>query len=201
MTERERDIVIGTVLGDAFLQKTGKKNARVRFEHSLQQKEYIFWKWRELQRYMQDRPKLLVRFNPVWQKCYSYYRCQSHASPIFGKWQAIFYLNHRKQVPHVIGKLFRRPLSLAVWFMDDGYYYKRDKTAYIYLSPLRREDTERLQQMFAENFGLHPRLEIKKTKAMNFKFSVAETKKLISIITPHVIVAMRYKLGKGPRID
>lgn len=201
MNERERSIVIGTIIGDAFLQQTGKRNARLRFEHSSQQKEYIFWKWRELKRYMQDRPKRIVRWNPIWKKQYAYYRCQSHASPQFGKLQAMFYIDHRKRIPSEITKLLAKPLALAVWFMDDGYYYARDKTAYIYLSHFTPHDIQRLKEALRMNFDLHPKLERKKTSALNFKFTAEETKKLIRLIAPHVIQSMRNKIGEEPRID
>ncbi len=201
MIKRERSIVIGCILGDGFLQKTGKKNARLRLEHSALQKEYIFWKWRELRRYMQDKPKYLRRFNPVWKKRYNYYCCQSHSSPEFGEFQRLFYDEQHKRIPAAIGKLLNSPLALAVWFMDDGYYYKRDKTAYIYLSKLTAEDIQGLKDALAENFNLCPKLEKKKTRALDLKFSVEESKKLVNIIAPHVIESMRHKIGEEPRID
>ncbi len=201
MIKRERSIVIGCVLGDGFLQKTGTHNARLRLEHSASQKEYIFWKWQELKRYMQDKPKPLTRFNEVWKKTYFSYRCQSHASPEFGKLRSAFYSDHRKQIPEAIIILLKDSLALAVWFMDDGYYYARDKTAYIYLSLLTPRDIERLKNVLAENFKLYPKVERKKTGAMNLKFFVEDTKKLFHIIAPHVIKSMRYKIGEEPRID
>lgn len=201
MTERERNIVIGCVLGDGFLQATGKRNARLRLEHSLKQKAYIEWKWDELKRYMQDRPKRLDRFNPVWKKQYQYLRCQSHSSPQFGKLRELFYGSTGKKIPETIAKLLRAPLTLAVWFMDDGYYYGRDRTAYLYLSPLATSDIQWLLDALASNFNLHPKVERKKTGALNLKFSAAETKLLLNLIAPHVISSMRYKIGEEPRID
>lgn len=201
MTKRERSIVIGSVLGDGFLQRTGKNNARLRLEHSQKQKEYIFWKWRELERFMQDKPKRLERFNPVWKKNYSYYRCQSHSGAQFGKLRDIFYGAGRKRVPEEIAKLLSDNLALAVWFMDDGYYYVRDRTAYIYLSKLTALDVKRLSNALAVNFKLYPRLEKKKSGALNFKFSVKDTKILINLIAAHVVESMRYKISEEPRID
>ncbi len=198
MTARERTIVVGCVLGDGFLQATGKRNARLRLEHSATQKEYLFWKWQELKRYMQDRPKRLERFHPVWRKRYSYYRCQSHSSPQFGKLRAVFYRDHGKGIPKEIKKLLATPLALAVWYMDDGYYYVRDRTAYLYLSHLNLTDVQRLKDVLASAFDLYPKLERKKTGALDFKFSAAETRKLMEIVAPHVIKSMRYKLMKNP---
>ena len=202
MNERERNIVTGCILGDGFLQMTGKKNARLRLEHSISQKEYLMWKWSELKRYMQDKPKQMSRLNPVWKKTYNYIRCQSHSSPQLGKLHAKFYSGARKCIPSSIKKMLNH-LALAVWFMDDGYYYARDKTAYIYLPKLTTADIKMLQETLAEQFDLHPKLEIKrkKNRAMNFKFSVEESNKLIHIIAPHVVKSMRYKIGEEPRID
>lgn len=201
MTEREQNIVVGCILGDGFIQATGKRNARLRLEHSQRQKDYLYWKWAELKHLMQDRPKLLQRFNPVWKKTYTYCRCQSHSSPQFGKLRALFYHEQRKRIPEGISKWLAKPLTLAVWFMDDGYYFARDKTAYLYLSPLATPDIKRLEQTLHQAYGLTPKLERKKTGALNFKFSAAATKRLIAIIAPHVITSMRYKIGEEPRID
>lgn len=200
MTQRERNIVIGCILGDGFIQGVGKKSARLRLEHLLQQKEYLLWKVGQLKRFMQ-KPQTLSRFHPTWKKTYHYIRCQSHSSSEFGKLRAIFYNDHKKQIPEQIDKLLVNSLTLAVWFMDDGYYYRRDKTAYIYLSKHTPQDIKRLQETIADRFDLRPKLEKKKNGSMDFKFSVAETKKLISTITPHMIQSMRYKIGEEPRID
>lgn len=199
MTQRERTIVIGCILGDGFIQGVGKKSARLRLEHSLQQKDYLLWKVSQLQRFMQ-KPKILSRFHPTWKKTYHSIRCQSHSSSEFGKLRMIFYNDHKKQIPEAIHTLVDS-MALAVWFMDDGYYYRRDKTASIYLSKHTAQDIARLQEMLAEKFDLHPKLEKKKNGSMNFKWSAAETKKLIRIITPHMIKSMRYKIGEEPRID
>ncbi len=203
MTERERNIAVGCILGDGFLQATGKRNARLRLEHSIRQKEYIYWKWAELKRYMQDQPKRLMRYNPFWKKRYTYDRCQSHSSPQFGELRAMFYTDHRKRIPPEIGIWLSQPLTLAVWYMDDGYYYARDRTAYLYLSHLDQTDIRRIQDALAAAYDLHPKLERKSRKngAMNLKFSAAETRKLINIVAPHVVKSMRYKIGEEPRID
>ena len=196
MTKRQYDIIFGTIVGDGYIQMTGKKNARLRFEHSEKQKDYIDWKWQELRNWMQDKPKKVTRYNPIWNKTYTYYRCQTHSSPVFGKLHKLFYINNRKIISENFQKLFKSKLSLATWYMDDGYYYHRDKTAYIYLSKFSEQDTAKLIQTLKENFGLNPKLEIKKLKNINLKFSVKETKKLINLIKAEIIPFMRYKLPK-----
>lgn len=193
MTKKQKEIVIGCILGDAYLQKTGKRNARLRLEHSVKQREYIFWKWKAFEKYMQDKPKLMKRYNPVFKKQYQYFRCQSHSSPIFGKLRQLFYLDGIKQIPNVIEKLLSKR-TLAVWYMDDGYYYQRDKTAYMYLAKFPKDQTKKLIKALKNNFGLNPKLEIKKTKTLDLKFSAEEAEKLIRIIKPYIIPSMAYKI-------
>jgi hypothetical protein len=198
LTKRQKEIVIGIILGDGFLQKTGKRNARLRLEHSLKQKDYIFWKYSELKNMMQSEPKLMRRFNPVYKKSYSYYRCQSLSSPEFGRLRRRFYQEGRKVIPKDIAAIFKSPLSLAVWYMDDGYLYTRDKSAYIYLSKYTQQEIERLALALEKNFSLKPTILLKKKKYPCLYFNVEETKKLMEIIRPHIIPFFQYKLLLAP---
>lgn len=193
-TKRQMDIVIGTILGDTYVQLTGKTNARLRFEHGEKQKDYIIWKWQELENLMQDKPKKIIRYNPIFQRTYSYYRCQSHSSPVFGKLQGLFYQDKKKIIPEELGELLKSKLSLAVWFMDGGYYYHRDRTAYIYLSKFSEDELQKLLNVLKLNFNLQPKIEIKKRESINLKFSVKETEKLIQLIKADIIPSMQYKL-------
>jgi hypothetical protein len=198
LLKKQREILVGLVLGDAYLQKTGQRNARLRLEHSAKQKEYIFWKWQELQNLMQDRPKRLERFNPVFRKKYAYYRCQSHASPILGKFRRWFYVDGGKIIPENIRTLFKSSLSLAVWYMDDGYYYPRDKSAYIYIPRYPADSMHRLLDTLEANFGLKPRVYKKKKENLCLYFNVAETIKLMDLVKIHIIHSMHYKTPQTP---
>lgn len=199
ITKKQREIVIGLVIGDGFLQKTGKKNARLRLEHSVRQKDYIFWKHEMLSNLMQSRPKRIKRYNPIWGKSYSYYRCQSHSSPIFGQLRRQFYNeNGKKIIPTNIGSLLKSPLTLAVWYMDDGYLYHRDKSVYSYLAKHSEEEVDLLSKALKDNFNLASLVKLKKGKFYCLCFNVQETAKLIKIIKPYVIPSLNYKLLLTP---
>ena len=70
MKKQQKAILVGTVLGDAFLQKTGKQNARIRLEHSDKQKNYLVWKASFFPEYFQGKPEELSRLNPVYKKVF-----------------------------------------------------------------------------------------------------------------------------------
>lgn len=198
LLKRQREILIGLALGDGFIQKTGKRNARIRLEHSVKQKEYIFWKYLELRNMMQSKPKLITRYNPVFKKTYQYYRCQTHSSPKIGKMHRMFYRDSKKCVPENIVSLLKTPLTLAVWYMDDGYYYARDKCAYIYLPPYNDKDIELLLWALKNNFGLTAKVLIKKGKSKCLWFNSEETERLVELIKKEIIPSMKYKISHNP---
>lgn len=198
LLKSQREALIGMVLGDAYLQPTGKRNARLRLEHSVKQKDYIFYKYELLKNMMQRKPKFIKRFNPHWKKHYSYYRLQSHSSPIFGKFRRWFYPEGKKRIPINIKGLLKTPLSLAIWYMDDGYYYHRDECIFLYLSDYPAQDIQRLKETLEENYDLLAKYKKRKKSERYLFFNKEETKKFIRIVRPHIIPLFDYKLPLTP---
>ncbi|MEK7535137.1 MAG: hypothetical protein AAB613_01365 [Patescibacteria group bacterium] len=193
LTSTQRDIIVGSVLGDGFLQKTGSNNARLRFEHSAKQESYLLWKIDKLPDLFQGRVTHLDRVHPGSKETYSYVRSQSNATPILGKYRQMFYEDSRKQVPANLESLLS-PLVLAVWYMDDGYYYKRDNCAYLYICQVKKVEAMRIQEALSRKLDLSTRLLDKGQKGWALYFSPTETVKLSQCISKYVIPEMLYKL-------
>ncbi len=70
MDKIQKAVVIGSILGDGFLQKTGKNNARLRLEHSFKQQDYLIWKCQILNNFFQKKPEILTRTNLKFGKSY-----------------------------------------------------------------------------------------------------------------------------------
>jgi len=194
MNKKKKAAIIGMVLGDAFLQKTGEKNARIRLEHSEKQQDYLIWKAGFFPELFQGKPSFLERFNPCYEKSYRYVRWQSNASPEIGKMRKLFYEQGKKKIPNNLPLLFDSPLTLAIWYMDDGYLYHRDKMIYIYLPRYTIEEQKILLKTLKLNFGLKPLLKIKKSGNQVLVFPVEETIKLLLLVGPLIPPSMRYKL-------
>ena len=192
LTKQQTEILVGTVLGDGFLQKTGTKNARLRLEHSDKQKEYLLWKGTQMSRLFQGKPTFLSRVHPKSGETYSYARWQSSASPELGVWQRYFYKEGKKTISADIGK-YLTPLSLAVWYMDDGYL-SPDKSSFIYLGRVSKEESEILQNAITKNFSIEAKIYDKKNKGFALYFPVEETKKLHALIKSFIHSSMLYKL-------
>lgn len=136
--------------------------------------------------------------NPIFDKTYQYIRAQSYSNSEFGKLYQLFYNNGQRVIPERIKLLLRDPLALAVWFMDDGYYYGRDKMAYIYLPKYDQISINFLLSALQENFDLFPTLKIKKRGEYVLVFPVKETEKLMKLIRRFLIPTMVYK---SPPLD
>ena len=194
MNKRQKAILVGMILGDAYLQKTGNRNARIRLEQSEKQQEYLTWKARQFPEFFQGKPTVLSRYNSVYGKTYRYIRWQSYASPEIGAYQTLFYRQGTKIIPENLSYFLVDPRTIAVWYMDDGYLYHRDKMAYIYLPRYAAAEREKLRCVLKENFQLQPNIKIKKKGNCVLVFSVRETKKLLTLISPHIIPYFSYKL-------
>lgn len=192
LTQNERDILYGVILGDGYLQKTGKKNARLRLEHRADQKEYLFWKVNKLNKLFQGKPKYLERIHPITKKMYAYWRHQSHSTPYLGKLRKIFYPNDKKQIPAKLSK-YLTPQTLAVWYMDDGYYDQRDRVSYLYLGNVSEGEAMIVTKSLLCKFNIQTR-HLKKKKGFAIYFSPSQTKKLINTIKDYILPQFYYKI-------
>lgn len=193
LTKAQQAIIIGTVLGDGFLQKTGKHNARICLEHSQLQQEYLGWKAEKLGKLFQGKASYLERVHPVTRKTYRYVRAQSNASPLLGKIRSLFYQGNQKIIPVELRKLIT-PLALAVWYMDDGYYYRRDRCAYLYLGRVNLIEAERVRDTLKSQFELETKVLDKKNKGFAIYFSPFSAERLKSLIGGFVLESLKYKL-------
>ena len=196
LTFKQKAILYGLVLGDGYLQRTGEKNARLRLEHSYNQKEYMYWKYDQLKNVFADKPKKIARIHPKTKQTYKYLRLQSHSSPIFGKLHTKLYdSTGKRKVTEDIKKLLKHPLSLAVWYMDDGYYYRRDKSAHIYIPLLPEDQIKLLIDALLENCGLMPGWYCRPDrKGCQLNFVGKEKDKLFDCIRPYILPCFNYKL-------
>lgn len=199
LTPKQKAIIYGLILGDGYLQKTGQRNARLRIEHSVKQKIYVDWLRERLTTVFQKKPDYLKRLHPYSKRTYEYYRFQSNASPLFGQLRKKFYTNTHKSIPEDIDRFLESPVTLAVWYMDDGYYSSRDRMAFIYLPKYNPNSLERLKQAVLKRFGIQPVIHCAlKKKYCYFSFNVSDTEKLGVIIQPYIIPSMVYKLPLTP---
>ena len=184
-------------MGDSYLQNNGT-NVRLRFEHSLDQEEYLIWKFNSLKKIFS--PSSIVRLNrihPLTKREYKYIRCQSKTLPELRTIKDIFYKDGKKIVPVDLKNYVAEPISLAVWFMDDGYYYQRDKCGYLYLGNVAKQEARTCREALKNNFNLETKV-LNKKKGYALYFSRLEMLKLKKIIGRYIIPLFKYKIPIDP---
>jgi len=192
LSKDQKSILLGIILGDGYLQSTGKHNARLRLEHGYQQKEYLFWKTEKLKQLFQGKPVYLERTHPLTKKTYKYWRHQSQSTPLLGKFRKTFYPDGRKKIPDELEK-YLTPLSLAVWYMDDGYYYLRDKCGYLYLGNVSEKEANIVSSAIIKKFDIQTKVKQKK-KGFAIYFPRTQVEKLKLLIKNHIIDYFNYKI-------
>jgi hypothetical protein len=116
----KEQIIIGSLLGDATIPKllNRRKSYSIRWEHSLEQKEYALWKAEN----SLDNFSIYIRerFDKRTNKIYKSITCYS-TKDNYEKYRKLFYKDVKIITSELLDLL--EPLGIAVWFMDDGSLY------------------------------------------------------------------------------
>lgn len=201
LSQQQKAILYGIVLGDGYLQKTGKQNARLRIEHSAKPhlKSYINWKYSMLRNLFQVRPIEISRIHPTTKNRNNTFRLQSHSSPYLGKLRNAFYPKGTKCFPENLDLFLSSKRTLAIWYMDDGYYDRHDKSAHLYLPQYNQKDLKRCVDVLTRIHGVTPKWYCRADrKACQFNFTGDQMRKWFRIIDPYLIPSMKYKSPTTP---
>ena len=195
----QKEIVIGTMLGDGHLEtQNSGRTYRLKIEHSLKQKEYVDWLHKHFADFVETPPRSRVRNVDFGQKGKGVYELYGFQTLSIGSWRFYaqqFYVKGKKVVPRQI-KRWLTPLALAVWFMDDGSIKsKAHRTMLLNTQGFLFTDIQRLLLALRERYKMET--SIRKQVEGNQLYVVSGSAgKFFSVIAPHIIPSMRYKLPK-----
>lgn len=180
LTDRQVEILVGSLLGDAYIDRKGK----IQLEQSDKQKEYLFWKYSELKNLAYNNPpKRVQRLDARNGKTYCSYRFWLRQ--YFRPWRNIFYSGKTKIFPE---KLVLTPLSIAVWYMDDGCY--SDKRCTISTDDFSHECIEKIQNILKKTFDIETFIRSNNKLGIRAK----DQEKFFSLIRQYVHPSMHYKI-------
>ena len=194
LSDVQWQLLLGGLMGDGALSPTRSGNgARFRWGHGAKQVEYGDWK--------------ASMFGNLHVS-----RSTNAKGAVFHDVQPLTELAELRDAVYVAGKKVLNddylklltPLSLAVWYMDDGGFTIRSKglqertaggsgRAEICIEAMSPDTRERLARFLVDTWGLHVKLFDRAGKAM-MQFPTAETAKLHALIAPFVHPSMEYKL-------
>jgi hypothetical protein len=200
----ERDIIIGSLFGDASLEKNGCDYNFI-VAHSPKQKDYLLWKKENIgftnnleERIFKDR----FTKQGVFFSAQTLYRFRTKPHPDLTYLRKIFYPHGRKVIRRKALN-FLTALGLAVWFMDDGYanYYKsrRGYLGCLCLCANSESECKLVQKYFKVVWDIGASIQYARRgdkKYAMLQFSSTGVQKLFSIISPYIPDCMRYKIPK-----
>ena len=190
LTARQREILIGTLLGDGHLEINGQ-HTRLRIDHYDRQKEYVFWLVKEFSPFSLQ-PRQIVEVDKRNGKSYSRWHFSTKSLPIFDEFRTLFYADKRKVISNQLFDVVS-PLSLAVWYMDDGFRRRDSKGFYLCTSAYTLEEQFLLQKLLREKFKLEIKIHFQHKLGRIFIPS-AFADKFNAVVKPFILPVFSYKL-------
>ena len=184
LTQFQRSVIIGTILGDGYVRIfPNRKNALLEINHSYNAKDYVEWKYSVLSNVSGSWPKM--RNGKNGRKAYRFYTKQlPELTELFNK----FYRNNKKIIPE---DLILDSIILAVWFMDDG---SKCSQSDFYLNTQQYSVDDQIKLVTKlKMLGLESRLN-KDKKYWRIRFLKSSIPKLNELISDKILSSMRYKI-------
>ncbi len=185
LTQQQRDLIIGCVLGDGYIrQLEGRKDAFLEINHSIKAKDYVDWKYEILKNICQSPPK--QRIIDAIRTAYRFFTCQNEE---ISKIHRLFYQKGVKIIPK---GLVLNPFILAVWYMDDGSKTSKND---VYLNSQQFKMLEQKRLLYAlRKIGISGRIN-KDKKYYRIRIHKESIPDFVRIIRPIIVPSMNYKIA------
>jgi recombination protein RecA len=196
--EQQRHLILGAVMGDGNLSpnRYGRHGVRFRMGHGAKQERYLDWKVSLLgnvpcSRTTNSKGAVFADFTPLPELN------ELHSAVYFGDGKKHLSWEYLKALT---------PLSLAVWYMDDGCFTLRAKgrqartaggigRSEICVAAMAPGSRARLVEYLRDTYDLDVKLTIRGARQVPvLQFSTAGTARLHELIAPYVHPSMAYKL-------
>ena len=207
LTQRQREIIYGSMMGDA------KKfaPASVGFGHGPKQKSYLEWKYEELKSLATKLGiKEYISYDKRSGNMSFSYRFYTYSNTELEEINKLFYSGEEKEIStEILSNL--TPLSIAVWFMDDGKtdwsYSTVERTGWnitpthgFCTDSFSLESCENIKKWFPESYNIKCRIKSHGLRedgiTMKYRILIEHESNddFIELIKPHMLPLFNYKI-------
>lgn len=192
-TTKQREYLFGSLLGDDCIRKNKDgKYPYLQVTHGTKQREYVKWKY--------DMWKLIApggikRDTPIKIHTGVYYADGfiTAAHPDFMEFLEMFYWHGRKVVnEEILHNL--TPFSLALWYMDDGYYRRSRGRAQLSTNSFTYRENIMIKKYFADIWNISSNIGRSDSGTHYIWFNTENTIKLFQIIKDDILPLFGYKI-------
>lgn len=188
LSKIQKNVLIGTLLGDGGIRFRGN-NCRLHIKHSANQLSLVNYKRKIFCNITSMKVRKFKQI--VGKKDYNFAEFVTLTHPEFTKYFQLFYPLNKKKVPKNINDLLINPLSLAIWFMDDGS--AEYAGASLQTHSFAKSEVERLMKCIKLNFKIDVIKRLNKGKWIIY-FPKASMLRLRKVIEKYMLKEFMYKL-------
>lgn len=187
--------IVGSVLGDSHLEKRGLRGGvRVKFEQCSANVEYLmmFHKFLSSRTYCNSvKPKLKTRISKNNERRF-FYTVNSYTFTSLKFLHDLFYINKKKVIKKELS-IYLTPLSLAIWFMDDGS--KIGSTVRIATNNFETSEVYILCKILKEKYDLNCSVQKAGGTYTNSILYIKKdsVQRFYNLIKPYMVKSMLYK--------
>lgn len=195
LTKKQREVIVGLMLGDGHLETVNKgQTYRLKIEQSVKHKAYVIWLKDIFKEWVRQPVLIKKRLSPNGKIIYSAgFGTYSHGAFRFYK-QQFYTKDGRKKIPDKIKK-WLSPLSLSIWFMDDGSWKSNNHRTYVlHTDGYEKKDLVKIVKALEEKFRIKSSLH-KQYENWRVYIQTDSAEQFRNLIKPHIITSMMYKLG------
>ena len=195
MMKQTQAILVGLILGDGYLSKPTAKNRRTSYldlKYDEKCLSYLSWLRGKLS---ELNPSVIKK-----KKGYHQYRFYTETREDIGVLRDIFYPKNVKIIPENITEYLQDPISLAVWYQDDGTLDFRDKyhaNSLFATHCFSKTDCEKLAKTLKIVYGLDVRVcRCLMRGKLHFRLYVTSKSmpSFMKIVNPYIQNCFQYKL-------
>ncbi len=192
LSKTQEQIVIGLLLGDGYLEFDKFKASRLQIKQAECKKEYVLWLYDQFVTKVKTGPKQ----RPDTLQWYFSTRSLSDME----KYRLLFYKDRKKIVPRNIKEILTSPLTLAIWFMDDGTMDYRVKSHYSFTfstDSFTVKQVMLLQNVLRDNFGIESSIQTPSSRGKKYtKLYIGKSGRdtFLKIVSPYILNCFAYKL-------
>jgi len=190
VNDKQLEFLSGCILGDGSILKRGA----IQIEQGEKQKEYLLWKYEQLKPLVSTKPIRLTRKNKNGTINSSY---RFVLRQFFRPWRRKIYRNGKKVINDEILRNFS-PLSLAIWYMDDGCLRSTSQVI-LCTDCFSKNSIRKLRKFLMDKWEIETRIKLKREPAINkvyqrLTIGSVSMVKFFDIIRSYIIPSMSYKI-------
>jgi len=195
-TQRQQEIVFGTLLGDGYLRPTNGNAENHSYALSLchgeKQLEYLKWKFHELENFVTT--KTFAVNTRSFRGNAPTYAFSTISHPFLNEAHKICYWANGKKDVSASWLERLTPLSIAVWYMDDGSLNRRYHTIVLCTNSFSTEGQLLLIDFLQRQYGISAVLEKRRNNQTVIRINASQSRKFMDLVSPYVPECMNYKL-------